>query len=85
MIKKTNKESEIKEYLILWFQNKTKMKIKKNYLDKDYFHEEWIDSFEIVNLIEELQDQFNIEFNDTDFQHSNFSTINGLTKIIIKK
>ena len=85
MNKKLTNEFEIKKFLITWFENKSKIKINKKDLEKDYFNEEWIDSFEIINLIEDLQDKFYIEFNDKDFQHSNFSTIDGLSKIIVKK
>ena len=85
MNKKLTTEIKIKKFLINWFENKSKIKINKNDLEKDYFNEEWIDSFEIINLIEDLQDKFYIEFNDKDFQHRNFSTIDGLSEIIVKK
>lgn len=85
MNKRLTNDVQIKKFLKNWFENKSKTKINKKDLKKDYFIEEWIDSFEIINLIEDLQDKFYIEFNDKDFQHNNFSNIDGLSKIILKK
>tara|TARA_X000001036_G_C20658984_1_gene798147 strand:+ start:1454 stop:1702 length:249 start_codon:yes stop_codon:yes gene_type:complete len=72
-----------KQYLVEWFQSKT----KSNDLDcyDNYMNLGYIDSLEIILLIEEIETKFKISFDQNDFQNRKFSTINGLAELISSK
>ena len=75
--------NEYKQYLIKWFQNKTNnddLDHHGNYMNLGY-----IDSLEIILLIEEIESEFKISFDQNDFQNRKFSNINGLAELISKK
>jgi D-alanine--poly(phosphoribitol) ligase subunit 2 len=53
--------------------------------DDNYYEKKAIDSFGIIELIEEVEDSFQIDFSDHDFQDHRFSTIGGLANMISEK
>ncbi len=53
-----------------------------NHLDENYFLNGYIDSFQFINLISEAEDEFDIEFDNDQFEDRSFSTVNGLSAII---
>lgn len=75
---------DVKNWLIDWFvenSNFTKNIIEEN-TDKNYFEQQWIDSFLFINFISDLEEKFEISFSNSEFQNREFATINGLTAII---
>lgn len=54
-------------------------------LQTNFFEQGLIDSFDIIVLIEEIEEHFSISFTDEDFQNRNFATIIGLADIIDNK
>lgn len=53
--------------------------------DDNYYERKAIDSFGIIELIEEVEDRFHIDFSDHDFLDHRFSTIAGLSTMISEK
>lgn len=51
-------------------------------LDKNYFLAGYIDSFQFINMISQIEEEFGVEFDNEQFEDKNFSTVNGLAKII---
>jgi D-alanine--poly(phosphoribitol) ligase subunit 2 len=51
----------------------------------DYFTMDYIDSFGVIVLIEDLETTFNIRFAELDFQDRRFSTVKGLAEIVREK
>ena len=51
----------------------------------NFFNEGAIDSFGIIELIEEVETKFSIRFSEQDFQNRGFPTIEGLARIISEK
>lgn len=43
------------------------------------------DSMAIVTLIGEIEDQFDIEFDDDDISAENFETISSLTELVLER
>tara|TARA_B110000259_G_C13756039_1_gene298628 strand:- start:12 stop:242 length:231 start_codon:yes stop_codon:yes gene_type:complete len=43
------------------------------------------DSLDLINLIFELEEFYNIKFNDKDLQDKNFNKLNNIKNIIVKK
>lgn len=60
-------------------------------IDEDYllecnlFEEGFIDSMGIMNLVMELEEEFNFTFTANDFQDRRFSSILGMKAIISEK
>lgn len=54
-------------------------------LQANFFEQELIDSFDIIVLIEDIEQHFSISFTDEDFQNRSFATIAGLADIIDQK
>ncbi len=48
----------------------------------NYFEIGLIDSFGVIELIEALESNFNIQFEQKHFQDRRFSSINGLAEIL---
>lgn len=55
-----------------------------NDYDSNYF-DEGIDSYAFMELINELEQKYNIEFSNDDFANDDFFSINGLAAIIEEK
>lgn len=75
---------EIQSIITNWLtQNSdvTLSELNKN-LDKNYLLSGWIDSLKFVSFVSFLEDYFKIRFANDEFQNTEFSTINGLVKII---
>lgn len=77
----------VQNWLIEWFVKNTgheSVKISEN-INQSYFDMQWIDSFQFITLIMEIEGNFHISFNQDEFQNRDFSTVAGLTSIIEKK
>ncbi len=76
---------KVKEFVLNYFVNKTDKLSDELLCDVSYFDESYIDSLGIFELISTLEDKYDFEFTDDDFQNRDFVTINGISKIIEKK
>lgn len=75
---------DIKKWLIEWFVENgdaTEDVILDN-LDVNYFNAGFLDSFTFINLIGDLEDEYEIEFDNEQFLDRDFATIHGLAGII---
>lgn len=75
---------KIQKWLINWFidnagADETKL---DNSLDENYFLKGFIDSFQFIELISDIEDEYGIEFDNSQFEDRSFSSISGLAKII---
>jgi D-alanine--poly(phosphoribitol) ligase subunit 2 len=50
--------------------------------DQNYFDSNAIDSFGVIEMIEEIEDHFKLKFRQHDFQDRRFATVAGLAEII---
>lgn len=77
-------DEEIKDWLITWFKNNTNKSYQEilNKINVNYFEEGWLDSFKFITFIMDIESSFSINFANDEFQNRDFSTINGLVKII---
>ncbi len=76
-------KTKILELIIEWFQQKNEgTKIITN---ENFFQLGYIDSLDTIELIEEFEQLFKIEFNEDDFQDRRFVNIKGLSEIILEK
>lgn len=74
----------VREWIIDWFNEnkKTENEIDCN---SNYIDSEIIDSIAFVTLIADCEDQFEIAFDDADFEGQEMFTVNGLISLIERK
>ena len=75
--------SDVQGWLAAWFAKRAP-NIHLND-DHNFFDREAIDSFGIIELIEDAEQHFGIRFTEHDFQDRRFPTIAGLCDIITSK
>lgn len=69
-----------KSWLIAYFSKNAP--IPESVENENYFEKGLIDSFGVIELIEAIEDDFNIHFEQKHFQDKRFATIGGLAEII---
>jgi arylformamidase len=77
--------SEISQWLQDWLIHNTsctRENITSDYERLNYFEAGFVDSFGYVEMIASIEEQFQIEFSNDDFQDRHFATIGGLTDAI---
>jgi len=82
-----NKGAEEQDWLIEWFDQQTVVNndTLRNNTDVDYLQEGWIDSMQFIGLVSSIEDEFDIEFSNDEFQDGSFATISGLAQMIADK
>lgn len=70
-------------WLLDWFKNRTPH-IELN-PDENYFDAGVIDSFGVIELIEELENTYAVSFTQDDFLDRRFSSVSGLTELLTEK
>ena len=80
---KKNKIEEIEKILLDWFK-KNKKKINRN---QNFFEDNVLDSFDIIEFITFMEKKFSIKFDPMEYQnqYTPSSIIKNLSKIIKKK
>ena len=78
---------DVENWLFDWFEKNTpakKHEISKK-LSENYFENGWLDSLKFIELINDVEQEFEILFSNDEFQNRKFATINGLREIITEK
>ncbi len=78
---------DVENWLFDWFEKNTpakKHEISKK-LSENYFKNGWLDSLKFIELINDVEQKFEILFSNDEFQNRKFATINGLREIITGK
>lgn len=71
----------IEKKIISWFKKKKKKISSK----QDFFNENILDSFDLIDFVVFLEKEFSIKFDPEDFSNQSFPIIKDLAKIIKKK
>ena len=74
---------EAHTWLAAWFAGRAPDVILAD--EENFFEAEAIDSFSVIELIEEAEQKFRIRFVELDFQDRRFASIRGLAEIIAEK
>ena len=75
-------QNDYLEWIINWF-NKT-VNVSKAEVSHNFFKERWLDSFNTLLLISDIESTFNICFDDSTFNNEKFYTMLGLSEIIFE-
>ncbi len=75
---------EVYRFLVEWFCKKTLLSCEdiESNSAVNYFELRWINSFETLSLVADIEEHFNVFFENEDFQNSEFATVVGLCRII---
>ncbi len=73
-----------KQWIVDWFIQNTHATQEDilAHLDDNYFEAGWMDSLKFIGFLTALEDNFNVEFDNSAFQDRAFSSISGLAKMI---
>ena len=77
---------ETRNWLIQWFvdnANGDEKTLREN-MAENYFDKGFIDSFTFISLIAEIEENFQIEFDNEQFADRSFATVAGLAQMIEK-
>ena len=78
---------DVRTWIINWFVKNadvTKGELDQH-LSDNYFDMGYIDSFEFISLIGEIEDKLGVQFDNDQFEDRSFSSIDGLIRIIEEK
>jgi acyl carrier protein len=81
----------VQQWVTDWFV--ARGKIRKSALENglealrqtDYFEAGWLTSMEVVEFVAEIEQEFDIQFSDSDLQDPRFVTISGITEMILAR
>lgn len=78
---------KIEKWIIQWFQKNSNIDDKEilDYKDENYFSNGWIDSLKFISFITDIENEFEVNFLNDEFQNRKFATINGICMIIEEK
>jgi arylformamidase len=83
----STENADEQDWLIEWFDLQTVVNndTLRNNTDVDYLQEGWIDSMQFIGLISSIENEFDIQFSNDEFQNRSFATISGLAQMIADK
>lgn len=76
--------SDIEAWLVGWFEDKSKINKNDISLSDSYFEQNLVDSFGVIELIDDIETNYEVQLNESHFQDRDFVTIKGLANIIFK-
>ena len=78
------RKEDIINWLINWFGENSMMEKEeiRLFTSESYFEKGLIDSFVFIQLIEDIEEEYQIEFGNEQFEDRSFATIEGLAEII---
>jgi acyl carrier protein len=53
--------------------------------ETDYFASGWLTSMEVVELVTGIEEKYDMQFSEHDFQDSCFVTVGGLAELILQR
>lgn len=80
----TEEYMSIRKRIAEWMESKTGVGIIPSD-DENYFESGLLDSYSSIELVEFLEDEFKIRFDNRDFQDRRFATLNGLSALVEEK
>lgn len=77
---------DVAHWLLDWFKRRSPVpgEDAEQQIRLNYYDEGLIDSFGVIELINEIEEHFGIEFSEDNFQDRRFPTIEGLSNLIIE-
>jgi acyl carrier protein len=80
--------ASVETWLVEWFVGRSKITKSASHAymlrEMDYFEAGWLTSMEVVEFVMEIEQKFGVSFSDRDLQDQRFSTIAGLTGLILE-
>ena len=79
--------AQVQDWLTNWFvaRAKTGKIAPETMRHMDYFEAGWLTSMEVVEFVTKIEQRFSMQFSDRDLQDPRFTTIAGLTELILER
>lgn len=80
-------DQEVVDRLLRWFNGRRSVPPLswEEHASANYAESGWIDSFGVVELVEDLEHAFAIRFTEQDMNDPEFATIGGLARIVSRR
>lgn len=77
-------ERDIREWILEWFAENGSVdrEVLEANMDENYLNAGYIDSFVFISLIADIEEEFEVEFDNDQFTERSFATLNGLIEIL---
>ncbi len=73
----------VSTWIVDWFSSRGKLRCSApEALGIDYLQSGLLTSIEIVELVSEIENRFNMQFSETEMQDPRFSTIGGIAELV---
>lgn len=78
------KKEQVKEWLASWFADRAGISADevKEHLDDNYFDLGYIDSFGFIELLDAVETEYGVQFDNEQFEDRSFATITGMAEIV---
>lgn len=76
---------QIRKWIQEWFLENSNVNEEDYDVNENYIEQGWIDSFQFLDLISEVEEHFNIAFSDEDFEKIELLTAKGMEQIVFVK
>lgn len=82
-----NQSKDVKKFLIKWFEEKLQKNPSEyeNFTEINYFDESWMDSYQFIALIGDIEEELGVSFSQEDLESEKFATIQGINELIVEK
>jgi acyl carrier protein len=80
--RESSQQSTIEKWLTNWLSEKNVGKVLTIELNENFLESGIVDSFELINLIESAERQYDIRFTQEEFLRPEFVTVSGLASVI---
>lgn len=76
---------EIREFILEYIQSEYSLPEDIDYDEFDFVESGYIDSIAMISFVAELEDRFDISFDDYDLESAEFRTVGSLAEMIEEK
>ena len=79
-------KDQVSQWLCEWFLSRRKFKgTSSQLLATNYFETGLLTSLEVIEFVSDIENQFDVQFSDQDFQDPRFGTVAGLAELVASR
>ena len=75
-------KEEVVEWLVEWLSNRVRDNRYVDNTSENYLENGWVDSFGLIELLADIEEQFDVRLNEDSFSDPRFPTVDGLGELI---
>lgn len=80
-------QDPVTDWVLGWFAAQAQVPEEeiRGDMDANYFEKGWIDSFQFIRLLADIEDELGVRFEQDEFQDRAFATVGGLVEAIERR